>query len=127
MEYRVDPQSPWLACKYCQACTQHIQSAQYQTYLDNVQNAICAAALRRLLKAGPPLYLADKEALPVPEDKAATELWFASDGEVHSAKLPGAPEGAEREAKWEELRKEHSPRLDTLPDSTELEAAAKEL
>lgn len=126
VEYRVSETAEWLACKYCQTCTETIQGSQYQTYLDNVEKATCAAALRRLLTAGPPLYLKDKEALPVPEGADVVELWYASDGQIHSAKLPGAPEGAARDAKWEELKAANLVRLDTLPDTTELEATKAE-
>tara|TARA_R110002050_G_scaffold230857_7_gene366655 strand:+ start:1395 stop:1637 length:243 start_codon:yes stop_codon:yes gene_type:complete len=57
--------------------------------------------VRRLVAKGPPVYLSDEQALPLPEGDTHIELvWFASDNREESAKLKGAVEGEEREKLW---------------------------
>ena len=100
---------------YCQLCldSQFI-AQQWQTYLDNISKADCAAALRRLITKPPPINVKDA-GLPC-EDNTATQddtergegevhsFWYASDGEEHSAKLSGSLMGEERRRFWEEKK-----------------------
>lgn len=79
---------------------------QFHQYVERVKKTDCQAELKRLLKAGPPIYISDKHALKLDEeDEYVCRLWFARDGgkEV-PAKLDGAVEGEERNALWEELK-----------------------
>ena len=74
-------------------------------YIEGVQKADCEAELRRRLGKGPPVFLEDKHALPVPEgDTHICQVWFQSDGVERSAKLKGAKEGEERLALWDTLK-----------------------
>eukprot|EP00968_Pinguiococcus_pyrenoidosus_P001713 scaffold78_cov265-Pinguiococcus_pyrenoidosus.AAC.2 len=73
--------------------------------MDRVKKSTCAAEMRRLMEAGPPIYVSDKHGLPLPEgDTHVAMLWYASDGEERSSKLEGAPEGAERDELWQSLK-----------------------
>ena len=85
--------------------------------MEQVAKADCKAVLRRLLEKGPPVWLADKHALPLPDDDThVCKLWFSSSGEEVSAMLDGALDGAEREAKWDELKAIGAAVMDSLPD-----------
>lgn len=82
---------------------------QFHLYVERVKKTDCQAELKRLLKAGPPIHIADKHALKLDEDdndEYVCRLWFAREGgQEVSAKLEGAVEGDERDALWEELKK----------------------
>ena len=61
------------------------------------------------------LPIKDKHALPIPEgDSHISELWFASDGLIRTAKLKGCIEGAERQKLWDEQMSV----FETLPEET---------
>ena len=73
--------------------------------MDKVQKSDCAAELRRLMTAGPPIYIKDDHGFPLEEgDTHIVKLWFASDNTERSAKLKGAVEGDEREQLWDTLK-----------------------
>ena len=85
-------------------CTQLLEE-QFQQYIDRVKKSDCQAELRRMLAAGPPIFISDKHAFPLDEGEThVVKLWYASDGEERSAKLVGAVEGAERDELWESLK-----------------------
>jgi hypothetical protein len=95
---------------------------QFQRYLDDVEKAArdCAAAVRRLVNKGPPMYINDAHGLPLPEgDLHVDLLWFSDDDTEVSAflkvimsrksspcqqfsdkKNQGALQGEEREELW---------------------------
>ena len=88
-----------------ECAVQQLLDTQFSTYMDRVKSTDCQAELRRLLAAGPPVHVADKNALPVPKgDTHVSLLWYARDGEEREAVLKGAVVGEEREVLWEELR-----------------------
>ena len=61
----------------------------------------CAAAVRRIVAKGPPEFLQDPVALPLPEgDTHVSRVWFCDENKEMSARLVGSPEGAAREALW---------------------------
>ena len=106
---------PWMPSVYCQQCLEgQFIAQQWQTYLDNISKADCAAALRRLITKPPPINVKDA-GLPC-EDNATTDddpergegevhsFWYASDGAEHSAKLAGSLMGEERSRFWEEKK-----------------------
>ena len=65
----------------------------------------CAAAVRRLVTRGPPVYLFEPNALPLPGgDTHIDLLWFSSGNREAPAKLEGALEGEEREKLWSTQR-----------------------
>ena len=114
----------WHPCFYERSVVEHLLKTQFGAFLERVKKTDCQAELRRLLKDGPPIWLSDPHALPLPgskeDDKDDNEadgdgeaskdthvcaLWYAgSDLEV-SAKLAGAVEGDDRESLWNELRR----------------------
>ncbi len=55
---------------------------QFQRFLDDVEKAAkdCAAAVRRLVNKGPPMYISDPHGLPIPEgDSHIAKIWFANE------------------------------------------------
>jgi len=79
---------------------------KFQQYIDTVQKSDCLAELRRLVAEGPPLYISDKHALPLYDEKDThiCQLWYASDGLYRSAMLQGACTGKERDELWDRLK-----------------------
>lgn len=77
---------------------------QFRDYVEAVRKADCAADLKRRIGSGPPIWVADKHAMPLPEgDTHVERLWFAGDGHEYCAKLAGALEGEARQKLWDEL------------------------
>ena len=106
---------PWLPSLYCQQCLEsQFIAQQWQTYLDNIAKADCAAALRRLITKPPPINVKDA-GLPCEDNSTADDdtergegevhsFWYASDGAEHSAKLHGSLLGEERRRFWEDKK-----------------------
>lgn len=104
-EFQTSPSGLWHPALFCSDVVEQLLATQFHTYMKKVQEADCKAELRRLVAKGPPVWLEDKHALPVPEgDTLITKVWFAKDDEDRSAKLDGAVEGEARETLWKELR-----------------------
>ena len=60
-----------------------------------------AAAVRRLVTKGPPIWLEDKIAYPLPEgDSHVSAIWYMSSGSEIPAKLENCLEGEERDKLW---------------------------
>lgn len=106
VEYESYPSRVWQPALYERVIVEKLLAEQFSSFVDRVKTTDCQAELRRLLAAGPPLYLADKHALALARDSDThvSRLWFASDNTTRSAKLTGAPEGEAREVLWTELR-----------------------
>ncbi|GBG33950.1 Hypothetical Protein FCC1311_101732 [Hondaea fermentalgiana] len=106
-EYLSMPSGQWLPSHFGADTVRHLLKTQFPKYLEDVEKAAkdCAAAVRRLVTKGPPVYLSDAEALPLPEgDTHIEKIWFAADDEEISAKLAGALEGDAREELWASQR-----------------------
>jgi len=111
VEYKATTDGPWLASKFCETCVGYLLTSQFQKYKDSLANTKCKAEMRRLVEAGPPVNVFDKNALPCENDTKNGEvavLWYSSDGQEHSAKLEGSLEGEERAKYWEEIKKFYS-------------------
>lgn len=105
VEYQTAPSMKWSPCQYERSVVEHLLTSQFQAFVDKVKTTDCQAELRRLLQSGPPIYLSDKHAMPLPEgDTHIVNLWFASDSQERSAKLEGAVEDEERQILWDELK-----------------------
>ena len=92
-EYQTAPSGRWHKSKYAAGTVRRLITHQFPEYVEGVRKADCAADLKRRLAAGPPIYVSDKHALPVPEDDTHIErIWFAEDGKEYSAKLKGCVE-----------------------------------
>eukprot|EP00924_Labyrinthula_sp_SR-Ha-C_P002693 maker-scaffold_13-snap-gene-4.3-mRNA-1 protein AED:0.02 eAED:0.02 QI:62/1/1/1/1/1/2/155/161 len=105
-EYRSVPSKTWQPAKYSSEIVQHLLETQFPTYMQNVEKASsdCAAAVRRLISKGPPIWLEDKNALPIPEeDTHIDQVWFSGEngGKLLSAQLKEAPINEDREQLWE--------------------------
>jgi hypothetical protein len=110
VEYQCFPSLQWKSSKMEQCVIEELLRTQFHTYLQRVQRSDCQAELRRLLQSGPPIYLSDPIGLPLKKEEEEDEvdthivqLWYASDGQIRSAKLQNAVEGQEREELWKEL------------------------
>lgn len=85
---------------------EQLVAQQFEQYVSRVKETDCQAELKRLLAKGPPIWVQDKNALPLAQetDTHVSKLWFASDDLERSAKLTGALEGEERQKLWDELQ-----------------------
>jgi hypothetical protein len=105
VEYQTYPSMKWFPAMYEQSVVEQLLNSQFHTFVNKVKTTDCQAELRRLLASGPPIYISDKHAMPVPdEDTYIISLWYASDSNERSAKLDGALEGEERQKLWDELK-----------------------
>jgi len=107
VEYQSYPSLKWQGALYEESVVRQLRKDQFHQFVERVKTTDCQAELRRLLAAGPPVYIEDKHALPLAEpdtDTHVCRLWFASTGQEETAKLDGAVEGDERKALWEELK-----------------------
>ena len=104
VEYRSMPSGLWLPAKFSKEVVEMLLQTQFGKYMSDVEKASkdCAAAVRRLVVKGPPIYLSDVNALPLAkeEDGFIDLFWFAAEQKEVSAKLEGALEGEEREELW---------------------------
>ncbi|KAI9916692.1 hypothetical protein PsorP6_017044 [Peronosclerospora sorghi] len=104
-EFQSYPSGSWHASLYCSDVVEQLLATQFHVFMKKVQEADCKAELRRLVAKGPPIWLEDKHALPLPRgDTHITQVWFAKTNEERSAKLDGAVEGEVREALWTDLQ-----------------------
>jgi hypothetical protein len=109
-EYRCQPSGKWLPAQMTSEMVLHFISTGWDKYVKDVEAASkdCAAAVRRLVQKGPPLYVSEPKILPLPEgDEYIDEFWFMNGDQTISAKLEGALEGEARE-------KLHATQLETL-------------
>ncbi|RLN32473.1 hypothetical protein BBJ28_00007837 [Nothophytophthora sp. Chile5] len=104
-EYQTAPSGKWQPALFAADVVQRLLATQFHTYMQNLQEAYCKVEIRRLLAKGPPVWLEDKYALPLPEGEThVCCVWYAKNGEEESAKLHGALEGGERQALWHDLQ-----------------------
>ena len=104
VEFRTAPSGRWFPAKMSQEIVEHLLETQFDKYLKDVEAAAkdCAAAVRRLVAKGPPQFVNEPNALPVPEgDTHVDMLWFSNGNKEVSAALRNALSGAEREKLWD--------------------------
>ena len=105
----------WHPCQYERSVVEHLLKTQFVDFLERVKTTDCQAELRRLLKGGPPIWLSDEHALPLPKNNDKTEngavedthvcaLWYPGDDTEVSAKVVWAVEGDDRDNVWTELK-----------------------
>mmetsp|Transcript_42657 Transcript_42657/g.114187 ORF Transcript_42657/g.114187 Transcript_42657/m.114187 type:complete len:137 (+) Transcript_42657:37-447(+) len=103
-EYQTMPSGKWYPSKFCSSVIRRMLDEQFQRYLDDVEKATrdCAAAVRRLVNKGPPVYINDAHGLPLEEGEThVSKLWFCDDGTEVSAVLKNALQGEERQNLWD--------------------------
>jgi len=80
-DVRTNTKHSWKSIKPCKLQIYEIQKlldTQCQQYVDQDKKTDCQAELRKLLKTGPPIYVADKHDFPLEEnDTHIVKLWFA--------------------------------------------------
>ena len=105
VEFQSYPSLKWKAAFFEESVVQQLLDSQFHDFVNRVKTTDCQAELKRLLAAGPPIWVSDKHGLPLDEgDTHAVQLWYASDNKERSAKLDGAVEGEERQVLWDELK-----------------------
>ncbi len=62
--------------------------------------------------------MSDPEALAVKDGEHVHELRYASNGAIASAVVKNAVTGKAHQELWDKIRKEHSPRLEDLPEQS---------
>ena len=73
--------------------------------MEAVQKSDCVKEFTRLMRAGPPVFVSDKHALPLPAGAThVAKLWFMDGGVTETAKLDGAVEGEERQKLWNDMK-----------------------
>jgi hypothetical protein len=118
-EYRTMPSGRWHKSLYCSAVVQRMINTQFPEYISGVRKADCAADLKRRLDKGPPIWVSDKHALPIPEEDTHIErVWFAKEGKEYSAKLRGCVEVRETGTHTPRTRRgsacaQHGPQIPT--------------
>mmetsp|Transcript_31976 Transcript_31976/g.48324 ORF Transcript_31976/g.48324 Transcript_31976/m.48324 type:complete len:166 (-) Transcript_31976:213-710(-) len=108
VEYQSYPSMKWKPALFEASVVDQMLSDQFHQYVERVKKTDCQAELKRLLASGPPIYISDKHALVLADEKDeyVVKLWFARNPKQEvSAKLDGAKEGKERQALWDELKK----------------------
>ena len=112
VEYQTFPSLAWKPCLFAAETVESMHSGesnQYAQYMERIQKSDCKAEMKRLLDAGPPVWVGDKHAMPLPEgDTHVVKLWFMNGDREVSAMLRGATDGAARQALWDELRAVHA-------------------
>lgn len=106
-EYQCFPSMVWKPALFETSVLEKLRMEQFHTFVDRVKTTDCQAELRRLLSAGPPIYVSDDHGLPLhgESDTHIVKLWYSNDGKERPAKLHGALEGDERQQLWDELKK----------------------
>ena len=106
VEYQSAPSGIWKAALMEQGVVEQLLKTQFHNYISKVKASDCQAELRRLLTAGPPIYVSDKHGLPLAkeDDTHVSALWYASTNTTVSAQLDGAVTGQARTDLWEELQ-----------------------
>ena len=112
VEYQTFPSLAWKPCLFAAETVESMHSGesnQYAQYMERIQKSDCKAEMKRLLDAGPPVWVGDEHAMPLPEgDTHVVKLWFMNGDREVSAMLRGATDGAARQALWDELRAVHA-------------------
>jgi hypothetical protein len=105
-EYRSQPSGEWHACKYCEDIVKKFVAEQFDEFITAIGKADCKAELRRRLANGPPVWVADKDGLPIPDnDTHIDRFWCASTKKEYSARVVGSfVEGSRSQDKlWNKL------------------------
>ncbi|CAJ1927995.1 unnamed protein product [Cylindrotheca closterium] len=104
VEYQAHPSLEWRPCQYEQSVVDQLLKSQFGEYVGKVKKTDCQAELRRLLASGPPIYISDKHAMPLPAgDTHIIKLWYSSDSQERPAVLEGALQGQDRKKLWDDL------------------------
>lgn len=111
-EYQTAPSMLWYPAKASSAAVEELRQRQFRQFMERLETTDCAAELRRLQERGPPIYVEDKNVLPLAEGEThVVRLWFMAKGSESSAKLEGALEGEAHRELWETLKTAHAAAL----------------
>jgi hypothetical protein len=109
VEFQSAPSMKWKACQFEKDTVQQLLDTQFSSYMNRVKKTDCQAELRRLLEAGPPVWLSDANGFPMDEGETHVEnLWYAEDNKERSARLKVSEEGeAKRGGRINSRRRPH--------------------
>ena len=100
--YKDNIESEYKSSFFCSDCVSILVETGWNTYISNVNNADCAAALKRLIEKGPPINLRDDYGVPCDNENNEVVIFYFGDG-IKSAKLNGSLVGDERLIWWGEM------------------------
>lgn len=107
-EYKASPNGKWRPSVYCVDCIeQHFINGQWQKYIELIEKADCAAALKRVITTPPPLHVKDAGYKCEEEQNPTGEVykfWYAKDNQEHSSELKGCLQGEARDKFWAEKK-----------------------
>mmetsp|Transcript_21136 Transcript_21136/g.44045 ORF Transcript_21136/g.44045 Transcript_21136/m.44045 type:complete len:164 (+) Transcript_21136:171-662(+) len=105
VEFQSAPSGKWKPCQFEMETVQQLVDTQFASYVKRVKTTDCQAELKRLLAAGPPVWVSDANGFPLDEgDTHVSTLWYASDDMERSARLKGSVIGEEREELLESFK-----------------------
>ena len=122
----------WVPCAFEQMAVEQLLSTQFDKWLKDVNTTDCQVSLKRLLAAGPPVFISDKMGFPEAcneekekdgsaEGKHVEKLWYMSEpDQERSAVLKNALTGEARDKKWMELKILHGFDEEDVEDEDEI-------
>jgi len=109
VEYESAPSGRWRPALYAAETVEHMHANQFKTWMERMEKSDCQAEIKRLLTAGPPVWIADKNGLPLDDGEThVSRLWFMNGDREVSAMLAGAVDGDARQTLWDELKSVHA-------------------
>lgn len=109
VEYQTAPSLAWHPCLFGAEIIDNMVKSQFTNYMERMQKSDCKAEIKRLLDAGPPVWVSDKHGLPLPDGEThVVQLWHMADDRETSAMLEGAVDGEARTKLWDELKSIHA-------------------
>jgi hypothetical protein len=102
--YKDQKEGEWKSSSFCSSCVKHMIKTSWKTYVDKIEKADCADALKKSVNIGPPINFRD-QGVPC-ENKTKEVQSFYYDGESQSAKLEGSLIGEERTKWWDNVKAE---------------------
>mmetsp|Transcript_10554 Transcript_10554/g.33740 ORF Transcript_10554/g.33740 Transcript_10554/m.33740 type:complete len:148 (+) Transcript_10554:70-513(+) len=118
-EYQTAPSLLWFPAKAASAAIEELRRTQFKQFMERLETTDCEAEMRRLQEKGPPIYVEDKNVLPLPEGEThVSRLWYLADDAEISAKLEGALEGDDHQRLWDELKEVHAATQASQPNPT---------
>ena len=112
-EYQTAPSNRWHPSKYSTDVVRRLLRTQFDEYGAGVRKADCHAELRRRLGKGPPIWIEDKHALPLP--KVRSRIGLQSGAHSVAARIAATPGGGSRPSTPAPPRPAHSPATPAAP------------
>ena len=102
--YKDQKDADWKSSTFCVSCIKHMLATSWATYVNKIEKADCAEALKRAVNIGPPINFRDTGLVCDNESKEVESFYY--DGRIQLAKLEGSLIDEERNKWWEKLKSE---------------------